>query len=68
MLKFSCRIKDPICVRKDALLEEVAQLVVDKHMHRVWVTDDTGIPISVVTLTDIIAVFNENVLEAFGAA
>jgi len=50
-------VVEPVTVRKDAELGDVMRLVVEHHIHRVWVSNDQGFPIGVVTLSDILAVF-----------
>jgi CBS domain-containing protein len=48
---------EPVTVTKDAELADIMRLVVEKKIHRVWVSSDQGFPIGVVTLSDIIRVF-----------
>ena len=44
-----------VVVRKDDTLLHVAKLIVNSHVHRAWILDDSGrLPIGVVTFSDII--------------
>ena len=45
-------------MRKSAELGDVIRLAVENHIHRVWVANDQGLPIGVVTLSDIIGIFS----------
>jgi len=51
-------IIEPVTVRKDAELADIMRLIVEKRIHRVWVSNDQGFPEGVVSLSDIIGVFS----------
>lgn len=51
------RLTHPVTCTKDSTLEEVMLKAVTAGVHRVWVVDASGKPISVVSLTDIIHQF-----------
>lgn len=46
--------KELITCRPGSLLGEVVKEVVDKHVHRVWVVDESGLLGGLISLTDII--------------
>ncbi len=52
------RVKDPVCVPRNATLFETARLTIERRIHRVWVVEPNGIPIGVVSLTDILKCFS----------
>lgn len=45
--------KVPICCKEMNTLEEILAVLLGSHLHRVFVVDDNGHPIAVVSLTDI---------------
>jgi len=49
--------KEQVTCVPDSTLSEVMKSLVDNQVHRVWVVDQGGKPIGVVTLTDIIRLF-----------
>jgi predicted transcriptional regulator len=45
---------DPVTVRPGARIGEIARMMIDAHIHRVIVVDDTNHPIGIVSSTDIL--------------
>ncbi|KAK6124673.1 hypothetical protein DH2020_041577 [Rehmannia glutinosa] len=48
--------KELISCRPESLLGEVVDKVVNNHVHRVWVVDESGLLVGLISLTDIIRV------------
>jgi CBS-domain-containing membrane protein len=46
---------DPVTVPRDMLLGDLAQRMLDVHIHRVIVVDEPGRPVGIVSTTDILA-------------
>jgi len=46
----------------DSTLSEVIDKVISRHVHRVWVTNEQGMLLGIVSLTDIIRVIRAHVL------
>jgi CBS-domain-containing membrane protein len=46
---------DPVMVRRDALLGELARRMLDAHIHRVVVVDENRRPVGIVSTTDVLA-------------
>jgi len=47
--------EDPACVAADAPVEAIAHLLATRRIHRVVVTDRTGLPMGIVTTLDLLA-------------
>jgi CBS-domain-containing membrane protein len=47
--------EDPVTVRPDTPVAELARMMVDAHIHRVIVVDGEGRPVGIVSSTDILA-------------
>jgi predicted transcriptional regulator len=47
--------RDPVAIRADLGINELARMMLNAHIHRLIVVDDCGRPIGVVSTTDILA-------------
>ncbi|KAK9923114.1 hypothetical protein M0R45_031547 [Rubus argutus] len=54
--------RELVACRVDSTLAEVIDKVVTKHVHRIWVVDEQGLLMGLISLTDIIRVFRHAVM------
>jgi CBS domain-containing protein len=59
---------DPVTVRSAATLGELAQMMVDAHIHRVIVVDAEERPVGIVSTTDILAAVAKSAKRTLGTA
>jgi CBS-domain-containing membrane protein len=55
---------DPVTTRPDARLGELARRMLDAHIHRLFVLDEEGRPVGIVSTTDVLAAVAHEALVA----
>jgi signal-transduction protein with cAMP-binding, CBS, and nucleotidyltransferase domain len=53
------QVKPPVTCRLNTTLGEVMALTLEHRIHRVWITDDQGLLMGLVALSDILSVFHK---------
>lgn len=58
--------RELVTCHAESPLSEVIEKAVTKHVHRVWVVDQEGLLMGVVSLTDVIRVIRQSLISLYG--
>lgn len=52
--EFSKKSTNPVTVKVSNKFSDIIRMINDKNIHRIWVVDEAGAPITIITLTDVL--------------